>query len=548
MSDDDSQYLASNFLKKKDEDSQYLASNFKKKEKPSSWFEQNAQGAQEYINEPIEAVGRSVRDVAGGFGQGLANIVPGLANLGVSGINALLPNRSNGKGLIPHTPMFDVVPHGPSATMGEIGSFFTPGTFLKMLSKAPAFMHTTRAAMKIPMIAESIKHASNILGKSPTASKIAGNALLGGAYAPENPLLGMGLGAAGGAAGEAIGQLANKGYKGIKTSVQNNEKIKNTLQNFRPAAHAKEIEKMLSGGTNNITKNSRQLAADIRNAHNMREEEAGIFYNHALKNAGKEPIYGVGHRDIFPGKVPGYSKQQDTLSKIENLKVGDSAEHFKSNPTFANAHKLQSELGSMERKLQNSQLKINDPQNYRIELGKIKSAKRNVQEDITKFLEKRDSTSNMPVGSHYKKGSELFEANVAPFLSNKKLTDIVKEGKTDIKDLHTIFNTPTNKITKDGVEKIGSINKIMQDLPESAKERIIFNAIGGNKLSPEALMKKLEEIKSKGFESYFSPELEESINALGKKLKNTKRLKIGAGLVSAYGGAKMLNSLANNIL
>ena len=53
-------------------------------------------------------------------------------------------------------------------------------------------------------------------------SKIVGNALLGGAYAPENPLLGLGLGAAGG----ALGEIASPGYSGLKKSIKNNEFLK----------------------------------------------------------------------------------------------------------------------------------------------------------------------------------------------------------------------------------------------------------------------------------------------------------------------------------
>lgn len=536
--DDFSSYKASNF--KKDEFEKYHSSNFKKEEeKQPSWLEKNANYAEEQINKPIEALGRSARDFAGGAAQGLANIVPGLYNLGTSGINALGAH-------LPKSPMIDIIPHSTGQKAGEIASFFGAPGALKALSKIPGIHHTVSSAMKIPLLAEGIKHASNILGKSPAASRVAGNALLGGVYSPENPLLGLGLGVAGGGIGEGV----SKGYSGIKNSLKNNELIKNNIAKFNPAAHGKELENHLSGGANNITTNSRQLASDIRNAHNMREEESGIYYKHALKNAGHEPIYGIGHKDIFTSKVPGYSRQQDTLNKLKDLKVGDSFEVFKSNPTFSTAHKLQSELGSMGRKLQNSQMKITDPQNYRIELGKINAAKRSVQEDITQFLEKRDLTSNNPIAGHYKKGSELFEANVAPFLSHKKLTDIVKEGKTDIKDLHSIFNTPTNKITKEGIEKIGSINKIMQDLPESAKQRIIFSAIGGNKLSPEALIKKLNEIKSKGYESYFTPEVEESMNSLSKKLQNKKylsRLGYGAGIVGGIEGANAIKSIVGTI-
>jgi hypothetical protein len=522
---DDSQYLASNFLKKKDDDSQYLASNFRKKpkEEKKSLLQRAGEDVEQHINRPIEALGRSARNIVGGFGQGIANIAPGLYNLGASGVNALGAN-------VPKSPMIDIIPHGPSETAGEIASFFSPGALFKLLGKTPAFVHTAKSAMKIPMIAEGIKHASNILSKAPVTSRIAGNALLGGAYAPDNQLLGLGLGAAGG----ALGEVASKGYSGIKNSVKNNEFLKNTVSKFNPEAHAKDLENYLSSGSNNITKNSRQLAQDIKNAHSMRQEEAGIFYNHALKSAGKEPIYGVGHKDIVPTRGPLHAREQETLGKINELNVGEVFDVFKESPTFENAHKLQSELGFIGRTLESNPAKT---QEDLLKISKVKSAKAQLQEDINKFLEKRDLTSNQPLSGHYKKASELFEKNVAPFLSNKKLLDIIKGGKTDIKGLHNIFNTPTNVINKAGIEEIGSINKIMQDLPQSSKDRIIFDAIGGNKLTADALLKKLDSIKSKGYESYFTPEVKESINSLTKKMKNVENLKKAGKLA---GGATAL--------
>lgn len=487
------------------------------------------------IIQPVESLGRSARDVAGGFGQGLANIFPGAYNLGASGVNALGGN-------VQKSPMIDVVPHSASATAGEMASFFAPGSILKLLGKAPAFLHTTRAAMKIPLIAEGIKHASNVLSKSPIASKVAGNALLGGVYTPENPLAGMGLGAAGGAIGEGVGKLAKdihnspkvtqgiaKTYNDTKNAITSSK----LYQKINPAAHMKEIEHNLSHGSNNITSNSRQLATDIRNAHDMRNEESSAFFNYALDKAGNQKIYP--EHQMMLNKM---DESQKTMSQIKDVKAGDLFGIFKSNPTFQNAHNLQSELGSMERTLKSNPQKTIDD---KLQISKINSAREQLNSDISSFLEKHDESSNAQIAKQYHKGSELFRENVVPYLSHEKLLDINKARKTDVKDLHNVFGTPSNTVSKEGVEKIGAINKIMHDLPASSKERILFNAIGGNKLTPKALLQKLDEIKSKGFESYFTPELEASINALSKKVQNRSKVnkiaKYGSpSALAAFGG------------
>ncbi len=320
MNNEDDKYKASNFIKKNDDDFKYHSSNFinKKENKKPSFLQRASQDVEEHINKPIESLGRSARNLIGGYGQGLANIAPGLYNLGASGINALGGN-------IPKSPLIDIVPKSPSTYAGEIASFFSAPGFLKSVSKIPELVSTAKHATKIPMIAEGIKHASNILEKYPVASRITGNSILGGAYSPENPLIGMGLGAAGGLLGEGIG----KGYSGIKNSLKNNEILKKNLSKFNPSLHAKELENQLSGGLNNITQNSYQLANDIRKAHAGREQEAGAFFNHALKSAGHEPIYGMGHKDILTSKVPEYNRQQKTLEKIKELKVGDLFNSFK---------------------------------------------------------------------------------------------------------------------------------------------------------------------------------------------------------------------------
>jgi hypothetical protein len=524
-------------------------------------LERAANDVEEHINKPVEKyVVNPIKaglEAVGGFGQGIANIAPGLVNLGISGAN-LLPNKKNSitdlitgdkNKDIQHIPMFDFVPHTPAATAGNIASFFAGPGALNSLSKFPAFAKTTQSAMKIPMIAEAIKHASNVLGRHPTASKIAGNAILGGAYNPENQLLGMGLGAAGGAAGDLIGKGIGNLYKNVRSAPSLGEGIKNTFsdatnaisnngllnkmyEKINPAAHAKELEHNLSHGSNNITENSKQLATDIRKAHNMREEESAIYYNHALKNAGQEPIYGTGHKDILQSKGPLHAQMEDTLSKIKETRAGELYDRFKANPTFENAHRLQSELGDMKRALQSNLSKTQDDF---LQIKKVEDAQNQLKEDINRFLDKYDLTTNNPVGGHYRKGAELYQQHVVPFRSEDKLLDIVKGGQTVVKDLHTVFDTPSNIMTKEGIEKIGHINKIMQDLPESSRNRIIFDAIGGNKLSPKALLNKLDEIKSKGFDSYFSPEVEESINALGKKLRN-KKYALGAAKVVGTGG------------
>lgn len=305
MNDDDSQYEASKFLRKKDDDdSQYLASNFVKKSKKENpgLLERAANDVRTHINEPIERLGRSARNMAGGFAQGLANIVPGLYNLGASGVNALGAN-------VPKSPMIDIVSHGPSATAGEVASFFSPGGAAKSLGRIPEISQFANHVAKIPLIAHAIKEASSILSKAPTTSKVAGNAILGGAYAPDNQLTGMALGGA----APLIGKGIEKTYNALKPSklfrgnlspqeLQNNLRItKDTETGLGDVIGSPWLKRMnenvltkipFSGVTESMQRNAGNV---INKGHELLEKLSGDgnienldqFLNDALKDSYK---------------------------------------------------------------------------------------------------------------------------------------------------------------------------------------------------------------------------------------------------------------------
>jgi hypothetical protein len=420
--------------------------------------------------------------------------------------------------------MFNFAPNDINAQAGNLASFFIgPGALFKSLGKIPELASTAHSAMKIPIIASALGHATNIMGKSPIASRLVGNSLLGGAYSPDHPLIGMGLGLGAGALGEGI----NKGVSGIKNSLENSEFLKNVISKFNPFHHAKQIENELSHGTNSIDNNSNLLSGEIRNAYNMRNQEAGIFLNHALDQAGNEKIY----KKVDPLISTSIDKSKSTINKIKDLNVGNLYNSFKSNPTFNNAHILQSELGTMIGDLEKKPYKTPDESN---QLGLIKSARDQLKDDISSFLKKRDQNSNMPIYDKYQRGIDLYRENVAPYLSDKKLREIVRGGKTNIKNIHSVFNTPTNIVDKNGIEKIGPINKIMQDLPKSSKDRILFNAIGGNQSDAKSLLKQLQNARSKGYGNYFSPEIDQAINSLNIKLRN-KDMALTGGKIAGLG-------------
>lgn len=168
------------------------------------WLQREGNFVDTNFNEPIERKFiKPATSMLGGFEQGLANIAPGLLNLGVSGANALGAN-------IPKVPQFKFAPEDIYSKAGNIGSFFSGPGILKSLGKIPELAGIGKSAMEIPSVANGVRAAGNILNKSPLLSKVAGNSLLGGAYSPDHPLLGMSVGGLSPVIGKGVKSLFEK--------------------------------------------------------------------------------------------------------------------------------------------------------------------------------------------------------------------------------------------------------------------------------------------------------------------------------------------------
>lgn len=161
-------------------------------------------------NFSAQGIKQQANDLASGFTQGIANIAPGLGNLGVSAYNATTGNNAE------KFKYFDYAPKNIASEAGNIGSYFVPGAAFKAISKIPHIASVGKAALTIPLIANALKKATGIIGKSPIASKILssaavkeipGNALLGAIYDQSNQGQGAALGTGLGTANTALTSL-----------------------------------------------------------------------------------------------------------------------------------------------------------------------------------------------------------------------------------------------------------------------------------------------------------------------------------------------------
>jgi hypothetical protein len=477
--------------------------------------------AQKNIVDPMEQnVINPLIGAIGGAEETVANTIPGLFNLGAKAVNALGGNVNEMKG-------FHFTPEkykGFGHTAGEAAGYFAGPGLLKAGGKA---------IESIPQLGKFLSELGGSSKLAGAAKDIGGNAFVGAAMTPENQGLAAILGGLGGAipsAGKAVGDIKNSAL---------GKKAGDYFRNYKPEEQASLIHKELSQGSKNLYENTKSLASDIRQAHKMREEESGAFFNHVKGRAGNEKIYDKPDPLISTA----LDKSKNLIEKAEGFNIGSLFNSFKRNPTFSNAHALQSELFDMTQSYKGRHLSMGE----RAELSHIKSVRDQLKNDISEFLAKRDASSNENLLPLYQKGSELYKENVSPYLQNKKFIDIIKGGKTAVKNLHDVFNMPANVIDKKtGAEKLGSINKIMQDLPEVSKNKILFGAIGGQKGSASDLSKALMDARNKGFSPYFSKNLDESIELMSKKMSNKEKadaMKKKLGLTGLVGGGSLGSAL-----
>lgn len=461
--------------------------------------------------------------VAAGAAQGIANILPGVANLGIHAANGLGAN-------IQPFNAFHFAPDNMAAKVGEIGSMAIPFVGAeKLLGMAG------NAIGKIPEAYSGFKAVANAM-RAPALG-----AATGAIQDPENQALGAIIG--GTTAG--VGGLANKYVPKIYRALSGKE-INNFIDKFSPEKHAQELMDKLGVGSENYDKNSKSLASDIFNKYKERQEESGIYLNHALDRAGEEKILSKPDPIISTAK----DELKDITDKARDLKIGDLFEAFDKNPTFRNAHNLQSEMGNLQGQLEkNNNKSIAD----RAEIAAIKKTRDELKGHIDNFLKNRDLNSNENLSPTYKKGIDLYRENVSPYLSDKKLRSIVRGGKTSVKNLHSVFENPSDIRLDSGEIKVGPINKLLQDLPSESKNKILFSAMGGRKADANALMNSLNSLSQKGFSEQFNPEIKEGMNALNKKLKNKENLIKAAkyslpaagALGGSFLGAESINHLRN---
>ncbi len=278
-----------------------------------------------------------------------------------------------------------------------------------------------------------------------------------------------------------------------------------------PEEGAKLLQKLGKGAANK-EEGAEKLSKIIMDKHAQRVEESSQFFKHPFRQAGKNKLY----EHVDPLITTAVDKELAIMKNIKGLKVGPLYKAFKENPTIENAHWLQSELGAVVGDLKNN---LNKTPADRATLASINKVRETLKSDIIDAFKRHDRNSNENLTPMYKKGIELHREHVEPFRSTPELREITNGGVETPKNIENIFDTPTNIKNSKGESKIGPINKVISDLPEEAKDLILFNKVGASKHSGnhQKLVDALMSAKNEGFSKYFNPHVDKSIESIMEK-------------------------------
>jgi hypothetical protein len=473
-------------------------------------------------------------DAARGTLADVANAIPGVN----------IPNPKFGSGLSYNIGNF----------LGNAGTFMAGGEILD----------TLRAGLEaVPYVGSVMQY----LGGSGVAGglrRAIGAGTYGAAASPDNRTGGGEMGAGLSVASDFLPPSAR-----VATQA---------AQAFRPEQYADQLLQTLGGGKT-IEENQQALAQNIQGAYENQKDAGSALYKPIFDSVGNSSIYDsvrnpapnnfqnvdqiTEHMNDVTGKnfddeddVKDYlnskynanlDSNKDLLnyfnsapnvggsragSQYLNMNPGDIVSHdpdlqdlhnkFIQNPTFDNAHILQSQLGSAERQIG----KNTNPSVYDSGVQKqYIRARGALRSDMSSFLD----SSNPGMANQYNAAASNWEQNVVPYLENPQIAKIAQGDITNPDNISTIFGSPEN-----------NTKKVVSDLGQSGINQILYSQLGQQVgKGADKLYSAIPNLSSKsvGFGSYITPDMQNQFDSLNSKISYRNNLQRGAGALAGLGAS-----------
>lgn len=428
-----------------------------------------------------------------GFGDGFRNTYAGAANL-IPGVNIPMPAMGSGTA------------YNVGNMAGNVAGFLGGGEILDaMRAGAEALPYLGKTAQWLG--GNGLSGTEQFL--SGLTRRALGNAVYGAANSPND----RGTGAGESAALSTGLDLLPKGATAVV----------NGLKNFSPTNYAQGIIQSLGGG-NSLSDNAQSLARELQNAYQLNLGEGRGLYGSSFNSVSSSPLYNkVVPKDptIFGASAPtgnltgAYPNLPPSIFNNYTTKLQEMHNNFLQNPTFQNAHELQSQLGSTSRKLENSS---NQDMANLNSIDQLQGARNALKGDINSYLQ----SQNPEAAATYNAATQHWLNNVVPYTENKKLGDIAT-GEITNPNPQTIANLFKNPEPE--------VSKVVGDLPADAINRILYARLGQvtPSSSPKNLLDAYNSLDQSGLSSYITPSLSNQMQSLANRIRMANTAKVAGG-------------------
>jgi hypothetical protein len=342
------------------------------------------------------------------------------------------------------------------------------------------------------------------------------------------------------------GIAAYKAYKGAKKGIGN---AYNNTKYARPENFQKEINQTLDdlfkGKPVTTERENKLVYGEINKNANANRKKASTMYDKNIEEAVNSGYDGVKKKiKIDVNEFINDKRLMRSLRK--DSEVSRRFEEFLNEPSFKNAHELQSILNEQSFKLKSP---LNDMASQN--LGKtFGDTRKKILKAIESTLKENGDTKIL---TDYQKATKNYAENVVPYIKSKAMRDISNSAPEQ-----GIYNFPGDPLTL-LLKNNNRTQKVVSDLPIETKrfllQKILENAKKGKDSDPVKLKELINDIKSSRKVNLVNKEdltkLEDLLKQ-GERLEKTrefikknkgKLIVGGIGVPALMGGGKALKSL-----
>lgn len=302
-------------------------------------------------------------------------------------------------------------------------------------------------------------------------------------------------------------------------------------QYFMPGQYVKSILQSLGSGQS-LEDATKSVIGSVKNAYDNQLGVSNVNYSPVLNSVRDRNIYNpVKDPSVFGTPVKEGQYQNISPSVLSNYDsdLSDLHNQFIQNPTFGNAHQLQSQLATNIRSLKGGNIAPDiATQNAISYLQKARGA---LQNDMSSFL----NQESPHLSEMYSNAANNFYQNAAPYRANPKIYGMATGDITNLQPstLGNVFKAPDE-----------NLNKIIGDLPPETINNLLYTKMGQRvpKMNPDAFMRNYDALDQSGLNSYITPQLQDQISSLKQRMAAKNALQfgtsaaLGAALSGGHGG------------